>query len=90
MKTVEAKKFTEAEKIGAVCRGLRAMHGMTQDELADRMGVTAPTLRAIEDGKPQAVNYVLNMAAAMGVKLGDVDGLMDLLVNSTKQLDVVS
>lgn len=92
MKTIanEVPALTETEKIGAVCRGLRAMHGMSQGDLAERMGITKPTVSAIESGETTAAKYLTKMCQAFHVKLGDVDLLMDLLVNSLRRSEEVS
>lgn len=85
--TLKFGQVQEAEQIGSICRALRAMHGMTQDDLAKRMGVTRPTLRAIEYGSPTASKYLTTVCTAFGIKLGDMDLLLDLLVNSRRNME---
>lgn len=83
-RTKELRELTTPEKIGAVCRGLRAMHGMSQAHLAQLMGITKPTVSAIESGENTASKYLTHICRAFGIKLGDIDLLMDLLVNSRR------
>lgn len=55
-------------------RKLRFEHGeMTQQELADRVGVARQTILALEAGKyAPSVSLAFRLAAAFGVKIEDV------------------
>lgn len=55
-------------------RELRAAHGdMTQQALADRLGVTRQTVIAIELGKySPSLEMAFQIAAVFGMPLGDV------------------
>lgn len=55
-------------------RELRAAHGeMTQQALADRVGVTRQTVNAIELGKySPTLEMAFRIAAVFGVPLGEV------------------
>lgn len=55
-------------------RALRATHdGMTQAELADRIGVTRQTVIAIEQGKySPSLELAFQIAGVFGVRLDDV------------------
>jgi putative transcriptional regulator len=57
-----------------VIRKLRFEHGeMTQQDLADRVGVTRQTINAIELGKySPSLEVAFRIAAAFGVRLEDV------------------
>ncbi|MGL4176820.1 MAG: helix-turn-helix transcriptional regulator [Dermatophilaceae bacterium] len=59
---------------GLIRRG-RHRRGWTQAQLAERIGVTAKTVRAIESGSAAvALGTVLNAADVTGVRLFDAEG----------------
>lgn len=59
---------------GLIRRG-RHRRGWTQAQLAERIGVTAKTVHAIEAGSPTvALGTVLNAADVTGVRLFDAEG----------------
>lgn len=80
-------KIDDAEKIAAVCRGVRAMRGWTQDEMASRMNISIQSLRKIEAGNDIATNYVFGIQMASGLTLGEFDTLQDVYVNSAVRLE---
>ena len=54
-------------------RELRARYGMTQEELAKRVGVTRQTIIAIEKGKYlPSLKLAFKIARAFGLKIEDV------------------
>ena len=56
----------------------RAIHNLTQEELADRVDVTRQTINALEAGKyiPSAV-LVLKIARVFGQRVEDIFSLED-------------
>ena len=63
------------EKLQNQIRRLRFDHGeMTQQELAERVGVTRQTIIALESGKyvPSSLLLAFRLAAAFGVLVEDV------------------
>ncbi|KIL51332.1 XRE family transcriptional regulator [Jeotgalibacillus alimentarius] len=56
----------------------RARHGMTQQELADRMGITRQTIGLIEKGDyAPSVLLALKMADVFGIKVEDLFGVKE-------------
>jgi transcriptional regulator with XRE-family HTH domain len=53
---------------------LRMSRGVTQAELADAIGISEPTYRALERGKMTSppLGYLVNAALALGAELDDV------------------
>ena len=53
---------------------VRMARGVTQDELADAIGISEPTYRRLERGKMKSppLGYLVNAALALGVELDDV------------------
>ncbi|HWY19509.1 MAG TPA: helix-turn-helix transcriptional regulator [Solirubrobacteraceae bacterium] len=52
----------------------RLSRGVTQEELADAIGVSAPTIRRLERGEVEnpKLRHLVNCAIALGVDLDDV------------------
>jgi len=62
-------------KIGARIRDFRTEKGLSQEELADKAGISLDLLRTIEaDEHAPALGYLLKLSRALGMRLG---GLMD-------------
>jgi len=60
--------------LGAQIAAGRRLRGWTAAELADRLGVSVPTLRRIENGAPTvAVGVMFEAAVLCGVELFSVD-----------------
>jgi transcriptional regulator with XRE-family HTH domain len=60
--------------LSAAIRSARLRRGWTLEELADRVGVSKPTMLKVERGDPSvAVGTTLEAAALVGVPLFDVD-----------------
>ncbi len=53
---------------------VRMSRGVTQEELADAIGISGPTYRRLERGKMTSppLGYLVNAAMALGVTLDDV------------------
>ena len=68
---------------------VRAARGVTQEELADAIGISIPTYRRLERGKTQnpPLRYLVNAALALGVELGAVieDGWREWMVFDTSR-----
>jgi transcriptional regulator with XRE-family HTH domain len=62
----------EAEKFGAIVRALREEQGLTQDQLAERAGVSATYIGFIERGdNVPTLTVILQIAAALKVRSSD-------------------
>lgn len=66
-------RLPEAEKFGAIVRGLREKRGLTQEELAERAEVSATYIGFVErgDNVPTLI-IILQIAAAFGVRPADL------------------
>lgn len=75
----------DREKLGLTIRDLRRAAGLTQQQLADKLGVTHVTIHQIERAKSMpSVTALHELAAALGVGYGVLFGdplaLADLAV----------
>ncbi len=67
----------DRDRVAAVCRVLRALHGLTQPEMADRMGITESTLRTIETQRnPSSTRYIYSITKAAGVDVSVYDTIV--------------
>ena len=69
------------QRIGQRVKALRTMAGLTQQELADRAGLTRQHIGRIEKGELVSVAYVTiqQIAEALGMTVDIIDpGLQDL------------
>jgi transcriptional regulator with XRE-family HTH domain len=63
----------EAEKFGAIVRKLREERGLTQDQLAERAGVSATYIGFIERGdNVPTLTIILQIASALKVRSSDL------------------
>jgi len=63
----------EAEKFGAIVRTLREERGLTQDQLAERAGVSATYIGFIERGdNVPTLTIILQIAAALQVRSSEL------------------
>ena len=63
----------EAEKFGAIVRTLREELGLTQDQLAERAGVSATYIGFIERGdNVPTLTIILQIASALKVRSSDL------------------
>jgi transcriptional regulator with XRE-family HTH domain len=63
----------EAEKFGAFVRTLREERGLTQDQLAERAGVSATYIGFIERGdNVPTLTIILQIASALKVRPSDL------------------
>jgi transcriptional regulator with XRE-family HTH domain len=63
----------EAEKFGAIVRALREEQGLTQDQLAERAGVSATYIGFIERGdNVPTLTVILQIASALEVRSSDL------------------
>lgn len=63
-KYLSGKKLTLSEEIGARLRQLRAQAGLTQDQLAEKLGVSKRTQGNYESGASDAPASYLSLAAS--------------------------
>ena len=67
------KRRPEAEKFGAVVRRLREEKGLTQEELAERAGISATYVGFIERGdNVPTLTIVIQIASALRVRPSDL------------------
>jgi transcriptional regulator with XRE-family HTH domain len=63
----------EAEKFGAVVRALREKRGLTQDQLAERAGVSATYIGFVERGdNVPTLTIILQIASALKVRSSEL------------------
>jgi len=63
----------EAEKFGAIVRALREERGLTQDQLAERAGVSATYIGFIERGdNVPTLTIILQIASALKVRPSEI------------------
>jgi len=63
----------EAEKFGALVRALREERGLTQDQLAERAGVSATYIGFIERGdNVPTLTIILQIASALRVRSSEL------------------
>jgi transcriptional regulator with XRE-family HTH domain len=63
----------EAEKFGAIVRTLREERGLTQDQLAERAGVSATYIGFIERGdNVPTLTIILQIASALKVRSSEL------------------
>jgi transcriptional regulator with XRE-family HTH domain len=63
----------EAEKFGAIVRALREERGLTQDQLAERAGVSATYIGFIERGdNVPTLMIILQIASALKVRSSEL------------------
>ena len=71
--TLRKKRRPEAEKFGAVVRRLREEKGLTQEELAERAGISATYVGFIERGdNVPTLTIVIQIASALRVRPSDL------------------
>jgi len=63
----------EAEKFGAIVRALREERDLTQDQLAERAGVSATYIGFIERGdNVPTLTIILQLASALKIRCADL------------------
>ena len=72
------------ERLAAVVRRLRLRAGLTQEELAERAGISVRTIRRLETGQRRnpRLSSVLQLAAALGLQPTEHDDLMSAALES--------
>lgn len=66
---------TRVRSIGDKVRQLRKSHGWTQQELADKAGITKQTVWNLESARSApGTGTLMKLADALGVDLGDLLG----------------
>ena len=71
--TLRKKRRPEAEKFGVVVRRLREEKGLTQEELAERAGISATYVGFIERGdNVPTLTIVIQIASALRVRPSDL------------------
>lgn len=84
------------ESLGERLHRLRKLRGLTQGELANRLGVSKPTVWAWEQGRARPIeDRIEAIAEALGVESADlrpsrnVPGLADLIARCREQISTV-
>jgi transcriptional regulator with XRE-family HTH domain len=86
MKTHTPAAATRALRdLGSHLRTWRKLNGVTQKLLAERAGVSAPTLRALEAGQSVSTDSLVRVLRALGV-LDTVVGAADPLSSDVGRL----
>ena len=58
---------------GAVLRQIRNEKGLTQDDLADRLGINSPYISRLESGqKHPSLEMIWKIAKALGIQASDI------------------
>ena len=81
---LDLKSFNK--KIGEHFRNIRIGKRMTQEELADRSGLSRDTIASLESGR-QAMSMYQLTHMVMGLKLENLDSLFKVLLNLTSVND---
>ncbi len=63
------------DKIGFVCQQQRKTHGLSRDELAEALGISATTVQNIENGKNATIDTILKIANHFGLLANIYDSL---------------
>ncbi|MBN1945749.1 MAG: helix-turn-helix transcriptional regulator [Bradymonadales bacterium] len=67
-----------AAALGKLVAEIRSSKGLTQQELADRLGVAQSTISRIEKGQVTPNAYLLRqIASALGMEVGDLSRMVD-------------
>lgn len=66
---------TEAlEQVGLVIKQKRKEKGLTQKELGERLGISAPAMTKYEQGQNLTLATLLKIAQALGTSITDILG----------------
>ena len=74
-KEVEMKncrRFELSFHLGALLRGCREAKGLTQEDLAEKVGVTREAISMVEGGKRCRLETVWGLSQALDVRLSDL------------------
>lgn len=63
------------DKIGFVCQRQRKVHGLSRDELAEALEISATTIQNIENGKNATLDNILKLANHFGLMTKIYDSL---------------
>jgi len=70
MKTKISTRISSSKDLGTVLTRARKKQGLSQREVAARLGVTQKWISAVEQGKPRAwIDKVLELSYFLGVQL---------------------
>jgi transcriptional regulator with XRE-family HTH domain len=64
--------YTPVMIIGDRVRTFREHHGLTQEDLAAKSRLSAPTIQRVERGLPVSANTIASLAAALGVAAAEL------------------
>ncbi len=65
----------ERRRIGSRMRDLRRAHGLTQEQLADRIGLDNKTISRAENGRYRVpLDHLLLVARGLGIAIADLVG----------------
>lgn len=75
----EVQDMDTKEMIGSRIREIRTKKGMTQEALAEKMGINPKFISSIERGKENpTLNTIINLADSLGVPIGEVFSFLEL------------
>lgn len=78
-KTGRDRKLDIKQMIGKRIAEIRSRKGMTQEQLAGKMGIGPKYLSSIERGKENpTLNTLLSLSKALGVDLGEIFSLVQI------------
>jgi transcriptional regulator with XRE-family HTH domain len=81
---------TLLEILGQRVRALRTAHGLTQDQLAERVGLSRTSITNIEAARQGDIGVMnlVALAAALGTSIADLTGTPPLAVDASPWLEL--
>ncbi len=79
------------QMIGARIAEIRAKEGMTQEQLATKMGIGPKYLSSIERGRENpTLNTLINLSRGLGVDLGEIFSFVQIEDTAKRKVMVLS
>jgi uncharacterized Tic20 family protein len=79
----------DAKQLGQKIQELRKLKGMTQEDLADKTGLSVRTIQRIEGGEVDPRSYTLNqIAEALGVELNELTQENEIDPNKPSEAEI--